>query len=822
MEDFQLFDNLYFVLTIRGKCVIIYLVISSLFLFGAAIARTFNAVVSTTSKEEQCRTMKRNENSNPHVFIHLILPYACVLLVPILIWVLSNFYVIQNNEEKMIALVKSSLENNVNMVDAHLNQVEDVIYRMSQNTAFQVFYEKPALTFIEITDIQKILSSYFIEDGLTDELYMYSRTSGFLIDPKSFYRSVRDFVTVYHPAGGRNPAAWEAGFNEALWRNGYGCQETMLENGRELLVIPYTRTMPLSYPGRREGSITALINVEKLLSYFDSLLEEGSGGLYVLDAHDEVVMHRGEDYGTEVLSGADSREFSRKVKTGGKKLYQFTLTSSKTQWRYCILLDRAYIMRDMTVVNNILSTVNILAFLLGGVLCVYFTYGRNKSYLRIMHMLGIEKKSIPLSGFRNNEFEFWKPYIGNLLDENRRIKENMDKLGDESDYRVLHMLLSGHAGDEAAAQALLADSRLALRGQYYLVLALRTEAMYNLEGESNKNIFLSHALEEFLEGELYIYVADAKTMAVLLSFDTEPGLFCRSLKNQLVNMNLEVFHRYRMEVLMGAGRAADSLCGIAESYAQALEVVSYNRMTGSTDKLFYEELPQEQNMYYYPIELENSLITAISGGKAVEASKILNTIYEENFVRRSLSGARISELIGEVYSSLNKVRQTYFKDEERMSYRLSDFTIRGFFEYARDFVFAACENMKVYEENAHNAQFKKMLEYINENYSRNDLSRDTLASAFGLTDITYISKMFKRFMNENFSSYLERIRIEKACDLLDSHRPVKEVAEAVGYLSDISFRRAFKKRMGMSPSEYISRPGPAGGTGSGSKKLTAF
>ncbi|MGN1059527.1 MAG: helix-turn-helix domain-containing protein, partial [Clostridia bacterium] len=299
-------------------------------------------------------------------------------------------------------------------------------------------------------------------------------------------------------------------------------------------------------------------------------------------------------------------------------------------------------------------------------------------------------------------------------------------------------------------------------------------------------------------------------------------LFCRSLKNQLVNMNLEVFHRYRMEVLMGAGRAADSLCGIAESYAQALEVVSYNRMTGSTDKLFYEELPQEQNMYYYPIELENSLITAISGGKAVEASKILNTIYEENFVRRSLSGARISELIGEVYSSLNKVRQTYFKDEERMSYRLSDFTIRGFFEYARDFVFAACENMKVYEENAHNAQFKKMLEYINENYSRNDLSRDTLASAFGLTDITYISKMFKRFMNENFSSYLERIRIEKACDLLDSHRPVKEVAEAVGYLSDISFRRAFKKRMGMSPSEYISRPGPAGGTGSGPQKTNSI
>lgn len=749
--------------------------------------------------------MKRTKHANANIFINLILPYTCVLLVPVLIWTLSNLYVMKNNEKKMIDLVRSNLENSVNMADANLSQIEDVIWRISQNSAFRDFYEKSDLSFAEITNYQQIVSSYFIENGLVSDLYLYSAASGFLIDQKGFYRSIQDFVTVYHPVNSKTALEREQDFMNRLWLNGYDAQTEFSGERASILALPYTRTIPVEHPTRREGSVAALVNVENLLSSFDSLLDSGGGEMHVLTKGGDVIMSRGENCLDEALKSQESGAQYKKVRAGGRDIYQFTMISPKNSWRYHVFIDRDFIIRDMAMVNHILSAVNILAFVLGCLLCVYFTYGRNKSYLRIMHMLGIEKKTLPISSLRTNEFEFWKPYIGNLLDENRRIKENMDKLGEQSDYKVLHLLLFGGVGDEKAARSLVMDSGLKLDGKYFMVLALRSKAVYNIEGESNKNIFISHALEEFLDGQFYIYIADAKTMTVLLNFDTEPELFRQQLKKRLVNMNLEVFHRYRMEVQMGIGETADSLCGIENSYSQALEVVSYCHLTDSKDKLFYGELPQEQIMYFYPIEMENALFSAISCGKSVEAIKILNTIYEENFSKRSLSAARVSELIGEIYSSLAKMRHTYFKDEEFADYRLSDFTIKSFFEYARDFVFATCENMKVFEENAHNAQFKQMLEYINKNYGNCGLSRDSLAEAFGLTDNTYISKMFKKFMNENFSTYLERIRMEKACDLLSKRQPVKDVAEAVGYLSDISFRRAFKKRMGMSPSEYAAR-----------------
>lgn len=84
-----------------------------------------------------------------------------------------------------------------------------------------------------------------------------------------------------------------------------------------------------------------------------------------------------------------------------------------------------------------------------------------------------------------------------------------------------------------------------------------------------------------------------------------------------------------------------------------------------------------------------------------------------------------------------------------------------------------------------------------------DLSLTTLLDHFELDDISAISKLFKKHTGENFSVYLTKLRIEKACELLESNKyTIKEVAEMAGYLSDSSFRRAFKNQKGIPPTEY--------------------
>ncbi|MGN1059468.1 MAG: helix-turn-helix domain-containing protein, partial [Clostridia bacterium] len=91
------------------------------------------------------------------------------------------------------------------------------------------------------------------------------------------------------------------------------------------------------------------------------------------------------------------------------------------------------------------------------------------------------------------------------------------------------------------------------------------------------------------------------------------------------------------------------------------------------------------------------------------------------------------------------------------------------------------------------------------NFTDSTISLEQLSQRFNLSS-AYISTMFKKRTGEHFSKCVERLRIQKACHMiLDERYKISEIAEKVGYLSDTSFRRSFKKTVGITPSEYYAK-----------------
>jgi YesN/AraC family two-component response regulator len=94
----------------------------------------------------------------------------------------------------------------------------------------------------------------------------------------------------------------------------------------------------------------------------------------------------------------------------------------------------------------------------------------------------------------------------------------------------------------------------------------------------------------------------------------------------------------------------------------------------------------------------------------------------------------------------------------------------------------------------------RVLEHLHRNFTDSQLSLTSISMALNVNE-TYLSTYFKQKFNENLSNYLERQRIEYACRLLsDTATPIQEIAGKVGYHNDQSFRRAFKRVMGVQPS----------------------
>lgn len=67
----------------------------------------------------------------------------------------------------------------------------------------------------------------------------------------------------------------------------------------------------------------------------------------------------------------------------------------------------------------------------------------------------------------------------------------------------------------------------------------------------------------------------------------------------------------------------------------------------------------------------------------------------------------------------------------------------------------------------------------------------------------YMSRLFKKETSLTALEYIQKIRIEKSCDLLvGTNLTIREIAHQTGYEDIKFFNRVFRKMVGMTPSEY--------------------
>jgi two-component system response regulator YesN len=97
-------------------------------------------------------------------------------------------------------------------------------------------------------------------------------------------------------------------------------------------------------------------------------------------------------------------------------------------------------------------------------------------------------------------------------------------------------------------------------------------------------------------------------------------------------------------------------------------------------------------------------------------------------------------------------------------------------------------------------QVRKMIELIHRN-SSDSLKLEALAEALGYSS-SYLGKLFKSATGENFNTYLDKVRIGKAKELLRQGKKVYEVAERVGYTNVDYFHAKFRKYVGSSPISF--------------------
>ena len=227
---------------------------------------------------------------------------------------------------------------------------------------------------------------------------------------------------------------------------------------------------------------------------------------------------------------------------------------------------------------------------------------------------------------------------------------------------------------------------------------------------------------------------------------------------------------------------------------------------------FKNEYPPGSGKPQYPIDKENKLLEALSRGETRACRKILNEILAALFFTNSDQFSHIQYRAIELAVLLSRIDTgsvCSVKTNPEANYRnfkllrkavnqeeLTEIMYRILDEQAGQVI--------SFQGIQHGSALKKAEIFILKNYTRK-LSLDEIARASGFS-APYFSTIFKEEMGENLSSYLNRLRVEKASQMLKgTNHSVSKIARATGFEDQSWFSKIFKSYAGISPGKYRSR-----------------
>ena len=129
-------------------------------------------------------------------------------------------------------------------------------------------------------------------------------------------------------------------------------------------------------------------------------------------------------------------------------------------------------------------------------------------------------------------------------------------------------------------------------------------------------------------------------------------------------------------------------------------------------------------------------------------------------------------------------------------------SIREFEKQYTEIVLEFMKKIIKKKQSTQNDLLDKVKQYIDENYDNIELCAQSIADKFKLS-AKYLSYAFKEYTGMSLLVYLQKKRIDTACELLEhTTMTVGEITYKIGIENENYFYTLFKKNVGMTPKQY--------------------
>lgn len=407
-----------------------------------------------------------------------------------------------------------------------------------------------------------------------------------------------------------------------------------------------------------------------------------------------------------------------------------------------------------------------------------------------------------------DDFQFIENAVSALVASNLAYHEKEKDIGSKTDGEVLWRLFLGEGIDTAAFQRDLENSSIRLAGTQFVTGYLH---VHGLDNSKQSAFFTKSSLWALLsqlfpeEGKsVHPLVIDKSNLVFLAVFGQEEAAsqFCGELSLRLEGLGKQIEKDTGWHLDFFLSEAMRLAENVQVGYQQCKDLAL--RVVKDSGKFVYttQDLPAFQQIYRYTMDQELRLAQLLQYGTQEELQAFLDELFEQNLRKLQLSDGMQKSFFTAVQNSALRSLSRFQLEKGAIHHETlnSPQELRAYLSQLQE---ATQRSLGIQAQQAQEEKKQAVLAFIKEHYGDADLMIYPLCEELGCSESS-LNRFIHEQLGLSFSDLLEKARMEAACALLQrGGLTVKAIAEQTGYASDASFRRAFKRVMGVSPSDYL-------------------
>jgi AraC-like DNA-binding protein len=756
------------------------------------------------------------------IFIRFIISYIFVLFITIFIGIIAYQQVLATYKEITIRNGLLSLEKGRELVEARFDEMNNMVTQLILDEEVRALFHsnEPIQNkdYYKFLKIQKRLTTYKLSNHFIDEIFIFFDKPFVLIS--SAYTSDRTpmFYEYFMKYQGMNVEEWRKKVMDAYYFMNIWPSEPISKEGKVDNYITYIHSYPVGSFTTYRGAVMMHIKESQILQHFSNLEMMQDAYLAVLDHQDQIISSLNVDDSAEFIQYLQGEKDAEEIQWKGQQVVVMRSFSQSNNWTYIAAIPVSYFEKKAATIRNSFA-LTVTLILLTGLLSAAVLAYRNSNPIRKL----IEKLNHTVGGEgmkQTQDFNFLEGTVSRLIHNNENLKVQLEQQLPLIQASFMERLLKGGFNTPQELQLALSHANMQVRGDRFMVVVMKMKGYDGeLTDEHLKELDIAKAIaanafQEQSQGTVFIHNIDIDTLAVVCM---QPPIdkmgMTHYVEDLIVRTNKQLTDQYNLRSIYGIGTETSHVIETSRSFNEALKALDYKRSQQGERIIWFKDIPQHNGGYEYPIELEIRLMNLVKSGDVEAIKHEIRSIQTQNLDRRQLSNEDMKQLYYEIRGTIIKIREELFHDGKEEKGQINTLlqqmdghqTTEEWFERVNDLYRYLCMVVLDRKKQKNQEMTLRIIAYIQLNFADINLGLYSVASEFDLTE-KYLSQFFKDQTGENFATFVEKIRLERAIELMkQSELTIHEIATKVGYDKDNTFYRAFKRVYGVSPTTYRSQ-----------------